>query len=373
MVENKLVDSMAKRAKRIVYGLDKRTVRARKLYESIESGAREQRRIQHLYERMFFSPGFEEKRLVEEATRFNGSRRKQIELTEYAKRLARKRKWILKRFKAWGLKPGHMGKPMEKTPNGVSARKILSNLTGWNIDEKVKMVPAIDMIAFSVGPEAFKTIIKSELPKTGNAPCFALGGEEGTIDTMISPSLENIRKHGPHERAHVVGWELPLTQELYQDKRQRTDKKTLTQSFAPTNLQLGTKVISRYLLDELIANMLDKRIAYFEKRYKKYYIADYSRDFLGPKTAASFMHNKGNYRTKMLKATKESTKAVRKALTAYVRGPKQEKVKAVSREELASWLRNIRDIEKIPKRLPVLVEMKKRKMRKRIAGKKVNQ
>ena len=357
---------MQKRVKRIVFGSGRKAARARGLYRRIASGAGQQQRLQGLYERRFFDPKFESMQLAEEAEKFGGSRRQQIELREYAKRLAGKRNWQLNRFKAWGLKAGDMGKPMERTPSGTSAKKILFNQTKWhNIGARVEMVPIINLIGFVVGREAYNDIIKKEFPKIGRTPAFFLPGNPGTIDAMISPNLKELRECFLHEKIHAIVGETPLTGELYSGKKQRFNPRNLTQSFAATNLRLGARSLGRGLLDELIASTFEKKLGYFEGKYRHHYLGDYVMETLGPKTAAAFMRNKGGYKQRLLKATAQSIKAVRKALAATATDSQGRKRKVISREQLAGLLINIRDIEKVPKRLPVLVELGKRAMEKR--------
>lgn len=361
---------MQKRVKRIVSGRGKKPARARRRYKEILSGARQQQRFQRIYERHFLDQKFESRQLVEKAAKFKGSRRQRIELGEYAKRLAKKRNWALQRFKAWGIKPEHMGKPMEKTPSGASAKKILYNLVGWhNIEAKVEMVPTIDLIGFSVGHRAYSDILRKEHSKTQAAEIYLFPRYGKAMGVLVSPNLEKIKKYWTHEKQHSRTARTPLMQELHKSKKKSLNTRTLRQAFVATDLKTGGRRIGREMLDELIANMVEKDLGYFEKKYRTYYLPDSSREFLGQKTATAFMHNKGKHKSKLLKATAESIKAVRNALAATVTDSQGRKRKIVSRKELAGLLANIRDIGKVPKRLPVLIELRKKALQKRLASK----
>ena len=61
----------------------------------------------------------------------------------------------------------------------------------------------------------------------------------------------------------------------------------------------GARKLGREMLDELIANMVEGELGFFEKKYKKYYLADDSSYYLGPKTSAAFMRNKGKRKQRL--------------------------------------------------------------------------
>lgn len=348
------------RTKRIVFGRGRKAARARKLYGQIASGAGQQQRIQHIFERGFFSPDFKSAQLVSEAGKFRGSIRQAAELREYAKRLARKRDRTLERFKAWGLEAGNMGKPMARTPNGTSAKQALYSLTGWHaVKGPVAMIPTIDAVAFVVIPKEYNQIAGKEFPWGTRPPVFFLPGN-GAIDAIISPNAENLEKHFIHERRHAIISETPLMKEFYRSKKRKFGREKFRQGFGPKNIRLGARLQGRNLLDELISNMIENDIEHFERKYKTYYLAGSVREDLGKKTASAFMHNKGGYKSRLLKAAGESAKAVRAALAAKVTTPGGRRQRAISRQDLAALLANIRDIEKVPRRLPVLVRMRSR-------------
>ena len=365
---------LSKTGKRVVRAdgrRDRKAARARQLYERVEQGARMQVTLQNLSERRFFDPRFDSQQLVEKAKSFKGlSRRQRIELSEYAKRLARKRDSALKKFRKWGLKPEHMGKPLRRTPSGVSAKSLLYQLTGWKVYEPIELIPYKGIIAFNVGTETYNTISRAEFPKDKIDPIAFVATIDKVVKVIITPTIEVTRERKTHEKRHTTTYETPLIQELHMQRKQITYPKKFKQTFRSTDIKLGTKRAGRDLIDELVSNMLEPNgIEDFEAVYKDD-LSSCVRFNLGPKTAASFMRNKGGYKSRILDATAASIKTVRSALAAYVVNPRTAKrVKVVSKGELAALLTNIRDMHRIPQRLPVLIELRRKRLKKRLGVK----
>ncbi|MBN2067686.1 MAG: hypothetical protein JW744_04420, partial [Candidatus Diapherotrites archaeon] len=229
----------AARVKKIVSGAGVKESRARMLYSEIDSGARQQQRLHRIFESNFFKPEFKTTSLIGEAAKFSESKKQAAELRAYARRLAAKRKWALQSFRKWGIGQEHVGKAMERTPSGVSAKTLLCNMTGWHsVLGKVEFVPEKNLFAFKVEPKEFREIVRREQPKTKEAKVFLL---ERKTTVIITPSLERIRKYFSHERQHAITQNLPIERELYKSRKGVVNPRVFRQGFSPRNLKTGAR------------------------------------------------------------------------------------------------------------------------------------